>query len=999
MGLASKKRSGSDWDGAIVWLVVASFVVTLPILSPVQQGGGWGPADLASPRPALAGSGRSIVTNTSTSEPAPHLIVELLATDKTQLQTVNSLAPKLLPGDDVDIYDFPRAFAINTSLVDRVAAELRANLSAGVNLSVNTGLEKNVATMAPAVVGYVQGIAATYEPGPSGATAPGTYNFSACLANFSKDTAVAHAAGLESIAYPTGVPLLNPFLQSYGWNYGRIAQITDQVWVETQEYATDAANWSSALSKLIAQFQGAHEPLSKLAVQVTLGKTPNATYSDPATAVVAIRAAVAAGIDHVYVWTAEGYEADLIALLHDLNRSNEYAVTFAESGLPAALTWKVTVDGIAKSLTTNGATDALQWQDLPNGTYSYRITDVSGWHEATLPYSGSVKVDGASVTEPTLIFSGVTYTVTFSESGLPSGLTWKVTVDGAVKSLLTDGATDTLTWQSLPNGTYGYRITDISGWHQTTLPYSGSVSVKGASVIEPTLAFDRVTYEVTFTETGLPGGMEWWVNLTNGLSYSGTGNAVTFGEPNGSYDYAIATVDKSYEAAGGIFAVQGTAVPESIVFSEVVYIVTFAGTGLPPATNWSVTLGGMTRSSTAGSITFAEPNGTYAFVASAQGWQPSPRSGSVTVNGKVVDLTISFAPATYSVSFAEKGLPQGTLWAATLDGITENSTTATIDFTAANGTHRFTVETIAGYSVTPLSGSLTVNGTSISESVTFTELTYAVTFTETGLPSGSSWSVTLNGVAHPSAGAEITFTEPNGTYRFDVGSVAGYTVDPPSGSMTVDGASANQPVLFAPVTYAVTFMESGLPSGTNWSVSLNEVTESSLSDSVIFPPMANGTYSYEIGDVSGWHQSTLPYAGTVTVHGAPTAEPSLTFVRVTYPVTFTETGIAPGTTWTVEATAVGSLESWFVNSTGPTATLRLPNGTYTYTLDAPGYHSVTYGGQVVSGTMGHSISVAMSPIRSPPSSFLGMYLALGALGAVVLIGVAIGFALRWDRRR
>jgi len=66
---------------------------------------------------------------------------------------------------------------------------------------------------------------------------------------------------------------------------------------------------------------------------------------------------------------------------------------------------------------------------------------------------------------------------------------------------------------------------------------------------------------------------------------------------------------------------------------------------------------------------------------------------------------------------------------------------------------------------------------------------YRVTFHETGLPSGTPWSVTLNGITESSTGASISFWDPNGTYAFTVGSVSGYTPHPSLGAVLVSGVN------------------------------------------------------------------------------------------------------------------------------------------------------------------------------------------------------------------
>ncbi|MEM3325620.1 MAG: S53 family peptidase, partial [Thermoplasmata archaeon] len=66
-----------------------------------------------------------------------------------------------------------------------------------------------------------------------------------------------------------------------------------------------------------------------------------------------------------------------------------------------------------------------------------------------------------------------------------------------------------------------------------------------------------------------------------------------------------------------------------------------------------------------------------------------------------------------------------------------------------------------------------------------------------------------------------------------------------------------------PTTYTVTFTESGLPSGTSWSVTFNSNTKSSTTNTISFTGIANGTYSYSVGAVSGYTAS--PSSGTITV--------------------------------------------------------------------------------------------------------------------------------------
>ena len=76
-------------------------------------------------------------------------------------------------------------------------------------------------------------------------------------------------------------------------------------------------------------------------------------------------------------------------------------------------------------------------------------------------------------------------------------------------------------------------------------------------------------------------------------------------------------------------------------------------------------------------------------------------------------------------------------------------------------------------------------------------MTYTETFTESGLPSGTNWSVTFNGITKSSGMGSIAFAgTPNGSYAFTVGSVGGYVASPASGTSTVSGAGGTKAVTF-----------------------------------------------------------------------------------------------------------------------------------------------------------------------------------------------------------
>ncbi|MEM3335815.1 MAG: hypothetical protein QXY47_07275 [Thermoplasmata archaeon] len=143
----------------------------------------------------------------------------------------------------------------------------------------------------------------------------------------------------------------------------------------------------------------------------------------------------------------------------------------------------------------------------------------------------------------TQIVKGSIYTVTFTESGLPSGTPWVVTFGGYAKS----STTNTISFTGIANGTYSYTIA-TSDHRYGPLPSSGSFTVNGKNVNQA-ITFTASTstiYTVKFTESGLPSGTIWYVNLSNGQSFSSATNRITFNEPNGTYSYKVETANKNY---------------------------------------------------------------------------------------------------------------------------------------------------------------------------------------------------------------------------------------------------------------------------------------------------------------------------------------------------------------------------------------------------------------------------------------------------------------------
>ena len=178
-------------------------------------------------------------------------------------------------------------------------------------------------------------------------------------------------------------------------------------------------------------------------------------------------------------------------------------------------------------------------------------------------------------------------------------------------------------------------------------------------------------------------------------------------------------------------------------------------------------------------------------------------------------------------------------------------------------------------------------------------------------------------------------------------------------------------------TYAVTFTETGLPSGANWSASLPGVTNWSRTTSIEVT-LTNGTYAYSI--ISGNTTFRAP-GGTLVVDGTSRSV-LVSFSPVTYLVTLSESGLPPGTMWWFNIT--GQHPSY---ATAAAISLSLANGTYSYRVGTASTEYLAPGGSfsVKGNPLNLGVRFALVASRE---TFLGVpategyALLIGAIAAV-----------------
>ncbi|MGC8515920.1 MAG: hypothetical protein ACP5OC_07295 [Thermoplasmata archaeon] len=244
--------------------------------------------------------------------------------------------------------------------------------------------------------------------------------------------------------------------------------------------------------------------------------------------------------------------------------------------------------------------------------------------------------------------------------------------------------------------------------------FSGQVLILGV----------QEAYNVTFSESGLPSGADWFVNIS-GRQSSGaisSGSTLSTNLVNGTYSYSTSTTDKKFEPVyANTFAVSGSSLSVNVTFKPVVYAVTFRESGLPATESWYVNVTGETPSGAVLSTSFSESlqNGSYVFAVTTSDLNYAAHYISAfTVSGANVLVNITFSQIRFAVTFTETGLPAGTSWNITVDGVTHAVAGTSLTIYFLNGTYSYSTK-LTGYTTVNGTGNITVSGHKVSISISF----------------------------------------------------------------------------------------------------------------------------------------------------------------------------------------------------------------------------------------------------------------------------------------
>lgn len=541
---------------------------------------------------------------------------------------------------------------------------------------------------------------------------------------------------------------------------------------------------------------------------------------------------------------------------------SKYTVQFHEYGLPSGSVWYLNLSNGYHFVSQNSTISIL----LPNDTYYYTISSKTKIY-SPISSSGSFTVNGESYIL-TVNFTVVTYSVNINETGLPAGITWYLDINGSTINLQTSKLS-----LNYDNGTYTYSVQSSDSSYYPS-ESTGTFTVHGSNV-DLNIVFKELTFKILFSESGLPPGASWFVNLTNGKTLKTENESVSLMLPNGTYHYTLSVTDKTFEPSfmESTFVVNGSSVSMNIPFKMVVYNVTLSLSTVPVKTYWSLYINGKNTSTfSVPDVHINLPNGSFSYTVNVWNHIYRSTSGNFTVKGQNLAVGVHVTMMRYMVNVKETGLPLSSLWYFNLsNGEKLYSSSNIVSVELTNGTYDYVLGS-SNSSFHPLfsTGMIRVSGSNVTVTVVFNPTLYKVTFSGRGNLEGY-WYANLssgNNSGPISAGSSYAFELSNGTYSFTITvSNSSYGPSYTTGSFRVDGSNFSIPISFSEVNYTVTFNYNlhKVP----WRVIIgNESEFSPFGEPIVFN-LPNGSYTFSalIGN-HGKEKHYVTYTnGTFTVKG------------------------------------------------------------------------------------------------------------------------------------
>src|SRR3989442_1399481 len=488
---------------------------------------------------------------------------------------------------------------------------------------------------------------------------------------------------------------------------------------------------------------------------------------------------VAYDSENGYVYVTNSFSSDVSVIS---TTAPLFLVTFSERGLPSGSSWSVTVEGLSNSSTTPTITFSQ-----PNGTHSFAVARIRGdwaYYDAS-PASGSVTVNGAPSTV-TLSFTADTRGGTVVANvrvgnpiNDPIGVAYDTRngyvyeVNDVSNNVTVISGTTVVAWIPVGSLPIGVVYNSGNGYIYVTNFGSNTVSV-----------IDGTTVVATIPVGNGPGGVAY--NGGNGYVYVANGGSWNMSVISGTT--VVATIE-NVSAPGGVAYNSGNG-----------YVYVTSSLDTVSAIDGTKVVATIPVGNYPGGVAYDSRNG-YVYVTNSDcnpDCSPGHQDTVSVILGTTVVATVPVGTNPRGVAYnSGNGYVYVTNFAsANVSVINGTTVVATIPV----GNQPFGVAYNTGNGCVYVGN---YNSGTVSIICEAAQLSL-VTFTEAGLPSGTSWTVTMGGVSNTSTTTTIGFSEPNGTDSYAVGrtstDAAYYTPAPSSGSVIVNGAPLSVIISFTAIT-------------------------------------------------------------------------------------------------------------------------------------------------------------------------------------------------------
>jgi len=513
-----------------------------------------------------------------------------------------------------------------------------------------------------------------------------------------------------------------------------------------------------------------------------------------------------------------------------------YNVTFTESGLPSGTTWWVDFNGNNVSTTSQ----SIEFTNVPSGTFSYTAGPQYYYVSSNTRYygggSGSISVSN-NIQHAISWVEQYEVTTTFSPSyAYSTGVEPAPNANGVANTWVDSGASLEVIgapadyWVVVHAFSTSPSITPISsGYTQTggIYYYTSTYTITQPESI--TVKFEKEYIYVQ--ESGLPNGAIWYA-LYGGQSYQSNAGSSVLVQWDGND--ADTTVSGSVVYYNGIYYIPTNTVSfpiseeynnwqtETINYQQAYAVTINAGQG--GSVSWSVVSGSGTAYvpgigvTTSGTVNTGQSQTVYVTTGTKLSLTDNPTSG------------YTFAKWSFSG------------YVGTTQAYYRDNSANPIDIVDNGGAGSVT----AKYQYTSYL-QFTVTGASVN-------IRYTIT-----LSNGQSQSGNTN-----YGSSTVTFYVPPGTYSWNVspantmvyvgGIGVEYNAIPASSSATTN-ASVSINYVLSSSTFNYTWSETGLPSGTQWGVTVNGQTYLTTGSSLTETFGTGQSYSWSLNSPSGYSGS------------------------------------------------------------------------------------------------------------------------------------------------